>query len=123
MKIRSVLAIISVAFLLFVSITAPCYAARIYNRVDFPIQARANFSSPTHFADIEPGARSESLEWTSAATDVGVFKRDNQVYCRLNTFPNNQIQGGNYMLVEPSNNCFICDSEGNLLAGQGDCNL
>jgi hypothetical protein len=106
----------------FVGILPPfstCYAARIYNEMSVPIKVDGNFGVGV---TINPGQRSDSLNWPSTA--VGVTWANRQL-CMVPFGFHQEIQGGNYMIVAPipgGTSCVVCDSNHSRLAGSGDCN-
>ena len=123
MKIKSILTTMLVVLISIFSMIGPCYAARIYNNVSFTVGVqgiKASTNEIKEFIVINPGERSESLSWKNSSTIV-VNKDNGDNYCSLFTSPFNQIQGGNYMIIGTFSNCYICDSDHEILEGAGEC--
>ena len=118
-------------------------AARIWNNMPFAIVVCSEYE---HIGpdgkcfngdDIEVDPHSESYSFDRKLwTDLKVLapfpaslgggwtasegRAENKV-CGLGFGLHAQLQGGNYMVVSPPNQCVVCDSNHNPLAGGGQC--
>lgn len=122
MNVKSILKVTLTTLALCSAALSPCYAARIYNNTDTDVTVTS--TNGGHSTDIPSKDKSGSLDWTQQGTDNGVTvvkKGTNQQVCSLGFGAKNQITGGNYMVIEPSGNCFVCDSNRRPIAGNGSC--
>jgi hypothetical protein len=128
MNVRRILKVMAVTMTLCLA-ASPCYAARIYNELSFPIIVeRVNFlglgdNSPIFLI---PGQKSDSLEWNEANSVLVIdgTNSNKKVLCDLEFGSHYQIVGGNYMVVSASGNdtkCVVCDSNHNAIVGAGNC--
>ena len=111
-------------------------AARIWNNMPFPIVVCAhtlNSDGSCYYPligvreDIEVNGNSESYSfdrktWTEVAAyrPIPGGKWGLQI-CGLGFGAHAQLQGGNYMVVSPPDQCVVCNSNHNPLAGGGQC--
>jgi hypothetical protein len=132
MNVKRILKVVTVTMVLFLAALSPCYAARIYNDTNVRIYVSGTIGPfgggvlnvNKNEAVVNPGQRSDSLNWT--ATEVSVHNDQSVVpeMCHLGFGPHLQIIGGNYMVVSSSGNntnCVVCDSNHNPIAGSGSC--
>lgn len=122
MNVKRILKVMTIMLVICLAIISPCYAARIYNNTDTFLTVKGNrgFGGPGDpSAGIRAKERSDSLNW-QIVTDVTAFKGDS-TFCKLNFGAHNQIVGGNYMIIEQSANCFVCDSNHKPIVGNGSC--
>lgn len=122
MNVKSILKVTLITLAFSSVALSPCYAARIYNNTDTEVTATS--TNGGHSTDIPSKQRSGSLDWTQQGLNNGVTvvkKGTNQQVCSLGFGKKNQITGGNYMVIEPSGNCFVCNSDRRLIAGNGSC--
>jgi hypothetical protein len=118
MNIKRILKVMTITPVLCLATLSPCYAARIYNFTNKMVGVRGGGGLSPH-TDIPANKRSGSLEWTGT-TKVDVFRGSNK-WCSLDFGAHNQIVGGNYMIIEQSKNCFVCDSNRHAIVGHGNC--
>lgn len=118
MNVKRILKVMTITLVLCLVTFSPCYAARIYNTTnsEVAVQGGGIFSNHT---DIPARQRSSSLDW-EGVNDVTVFKGSRKL-CSLDFGAHNQIVGGNYMVIQPSGNCFVCDSNHKPIVGRGSC--
>ncbi len=116
MNVKRILKVMIVMLVICLATVSPCYAARIYNNTGTTVVVGSSGTS----VSIAPGQRSESLSWN--VNNVSVRRQDNNgEICSLDFGLKNQIKGGNYMVIEQSGNCFICDSNRKPIEGNGSC--
>jgi hypothetical protein len=98
---------------------SPGEAARIYNQTSVPIyifpgmciSGSAKCLPGQHLITIQPGQKSDSLNWTNVNA-IGVMVGNIPAIvplCGLDFGYRAQIQGGNYLIVD-ENNCTLYDS-------------
>jgi hypothetical protein len=130
MNMKHILKVISITLLCSLITFSPCYAARIYNETNVPIDVQGEIlgtvDNYTRVNNLPAGQRSDSLNW-KAVTEVFVEPTANHsnTLCQLEFGAHNQIVGGNYMIVRgqvPSNaQCVVCDSNHKVIVGSGSC--
>jgi hypothetical protein len=102
----------------------PGEAAQIYNQTSYPIYIFPGMCVPGTAAcvpakaliTIQPGQRSDSLNWTSINA-VGVMTGNVSALlplCGLDFGYHAEIQGGNYMIVDQSN-CTVFDTNNSVV--------
>jgi hypothetical protein len=127
MNMKHILKVIAITLLCSLITFSPCYAARIYNETNVPIdvggEVIGTVDNYTRVNNLPAGQRSDSLNW-KGVTEVIVTANHNTL-CDLGFGAHNQIVGGNYMIVRgqvPSNaQCVVCDSNHKVIVGSGSC--
>jgi hypothetical protein len=123
MNVKRILKVTAAAMTLCLATVSPCYAARIYNELNFPIDVRGSTLGVFNTSvSVDPGQKSDSLDW--ADTTVSAYSKKGDKLCVLGFGTHYEIQGGNYMVVSASGNaiaCVVCDSNHKPIVGAGDC--
>ena len=118
MNVKRILKVTTITLGSCLATLSPCYAARIYNNTKAMVAVRGGGILDAH-VDIPAKQRSGSLDW-QGVNNVDVF-RSSKKLCSLNFGSHNQIVGGNYMKIEQSGNCFVCDVNHHAIVGHGRC--